>query len=48
MGNKKGIFTRERQPKTAARLLRCRYWHQSGVTNNVNHKGFSYCPSVQY
>ena len=25
-GNRKGIFTRERQPKLAAHLLRGRYW----------------------
>ena len=25
-GNKKGIFTRERQPKLAAHVLRARYW----------------------
>ncbi|UYV61295.1 GUSB [Cordylochernes scorpioides] len=25
VGNKKGVFTRERQPKAAAHLLRCRY-----------------------
>ena len=25
-GNKKGLFTRERQPKMSAHLLRSRYW----------------------
>lgn len=26
VGNKKGIFTRERQPKASAHLVRKRYW----------------------
>ena len=26
VGNKKGIFTRQRQPKTSAHVLRARYW----------------------
>ncbi len=26
-GNRKGVFTRQRQPKAAAHLLRRRYWH---------------------
>ena len=25
-GNRKGIFTRDRKPKTSAHLLRSRYW----------------------
>jgi len=37
-GNKKGIFTRERQPKMSAHLLRWRYWELAeridGITNN--------------
>ncbi len=45
IGNKKGIFTRERQPKAAARILRCRYWKQAGSTYNENPDGVSYCPS---
>ncbi len=28
-GNKKGIFTRQRQPKAAAHLLRRRYWQMA-------------------
>nr|XP_027200073.1 beta-glucuronidase-like [Dermatophagoides pteronyssinus] len=52
-GNKKGIFTRQRQPKTSARLLRCRYWMLANITNHDYHddehsQGFSYCPNVQY
>ena len=27
VGNKKGIFTRDRQPKASAKLLRERYWN---------------------
>ena len=29
VGNKKGIFTRQRQPKTSAKHLRKRYWKLS-------------------
>lgn len=25
LGNKKGLFTRDRQPKAAAKVMRCRY-----------------------
>lgn len=32
MGNKKGIFTRQRQPKAAAFLLRERYWKLANET----------------
>lgn len=32
MGNKKGIFTRQRQPKAAAFLLRERYWKLANDT----------------
>ncbi|XP_037670621.1 beta-glucuronidase isoform X1 [Choloepus didactylus] len=32
MGNKKGIFTRQRQPKSAAFLLRERYWKLANET----------------
>ncbi|XP_022257427.1 beta-glucuronidase-like isoform X2 [Limulus polyphemus] len=42
VGNKKGIFTRERQPKAAAKVLRCRYLHlanQSTLDTNM------YCPA---
>jgi len=41
MGNKKGIFTRERQPKAAARMLRCRYFQLAKMTSD----GLSYCPN---
>ena len=27
LGNRKGIFTRQRQPKIAAHVLRMRYWN---------------------
>ncbi|KPM09415.1 Beta-glucuronidase-like protein [Sarcoptes scabiei] len=48
-GNKKGIFTRQRQPKTAARLLRCRYWSMANVSYEQNHqKGFQLCPKIIY
>ncbi|KAH9511727.1 hypothetical protein DERF_010166 [Dermatophagoides farinae] len=49
-GNKKGIFTRQRQPKSSARLLRCRYWLLANVTtyHEEHSRGFSYCPNVQY
>lgn len=45
IGNKKGIFTRERQPKAAARILRCRYWKLAGITANPNTDGVFYCPA---
>ena len=35
-GNKKGIFTRQRQPKAAAHLLRRRYFHLAETLDNVN------------
>ncbi|XP_053411022.1 beta-glucuronidase isoform X1 [Nycticebus coucang] len=34
LGNKKGIFTRQRQPKSAAFLLRERYWKLANDTSN--------------
>ena len=36
-GNKKGIFTREREPKMSAHLLRQRYWEiaQKGGENKI-------------
>ena len=34
VGNKKGIFTRQRQPKAAAHLLRRRYWHLAEVVDS--------------
>ncbi|CAG2180571.1 unnamed protein product [Oppiella nova] len=45
IGNRKGIFTRERQPKAAARLLRCRYWNLAPLKSQ-QHEGLSYCPVV--
>lgn len=55
-GNRKGIFTRERQPKAAARFLRCRY---HSLRNNLNSTDINdddailqlddklmYCPAV--
>lgn len=46
-GNKKGIFTRQRQPKSSARLLRCRYWKLANVSYHENNQiGFSYCPTI--
>jgi len=44
VGNKKGIFTRERQPKASARVLRCRYWKLSGMAKDTNTSP-SYCPA---
>ncbi|XP_018570901.1 beta-glucuronidase [Anoplophora glabripennis] len=34
-GNKKGIFTRQRQPKASAHLLRRRYWALAGLLDNA-------------
>ncbi|XP_075051123.1 beta-glucuronidase [Mixophyes fleayi] len=42
VGNKKGIFTRQRQPKTAAFLLRDRYWKLANDT------GYLYKPATWY
>ncbi|KFM80897.1 Beta-glucuronidase, partial [Stegodyphus mimosarum] len=41
VGNKKGIFTRERQPKASAKLLRCRY-HK--LMNRRIEGSIAYCP----
>ena len=35
-GNKKGIFTRDRQPKMSAHLLRWRYWKLAEEDNHVD------------
>ena len=43
-GNKKGVFTRERQPKTSARFLRCRYLTINNVTDETD--GHMYCPRM--
>jgi len=34
-GNKKGIFTRNRQPKSAAYLVRKRYWTIAAEVDNA-------------
>lgn len=34
-GNKKGIFTRQRQPKNSAHLLRKRYWSLAHHLDNA-------------
>jgi hypothetical protein len=34
-GNKKGIFTRDRQPKTSAYIVRKRYWAIAEELDNV-------------
>ena len=49
IGNKKGMFTRQRQPKASARLVRCRYWNLAGQLKNVstNDSNF-YCPPYVY
>jgi len=46
MGNKKGVLTRERQPKAGARLLRCRYWTLAGNVpeRNTEADNNMYCP----
>lgn len=36
LGNKKGIFTRQRQPKASAKLLRCRYRTLNNLTLDDN------------
>ena len=39
VGNKKGIFTRQRQPKAAAHLMRRRYWnlaHNNATTTCIS------------
>ncbi|GIY72298.1 beta-glucuronidase [Caerostris extrusa] len=44
VGNKKGIFTRERQPKASAKLLRCRY---HSLVNRTIEGSIAYCPHSQ-
>ena len=39
VGNKKGILTRQRQPKTAARILRQRYLNITMGRSNKNEDG---------
>ena len=44
-GNRKGIFTRDRQPKAAARLLKCRYNQlTNGSLTRDGEEGFMFCP----
>ncbi len=38
-GNKKGIFTRQRQPKMSAHLLRARYWQLAKSDWEANNNG---------
>ena len=49
-GNKKGIFTRERQPKASAHLMRRRYLYLAQQLDNVNYsdegESDSVCPSI--
>jgi hypothetical protein len=40
-----GIFTRERKPKAAAKVIRCRYWTLAGMLKEVADGDF-YCPAV--
>ncbi|XP_078451393.1 beta-glucuronidase [Lampetra planeri] len=49
VGNRKGIFTRQRQPKSAAFLLRERYWKLANVTvPHVTGYGMSSILSTSY
>lgn len=43
LGNKKGIFTRQRQPKSAAFLLRDRYWKLANETRYPGSAAKSQC-----
>jgi len=36
LGNKKGILTRQRQPKAAAYVLQTRYWSMINATTPVH------------
>ncbi|KAM8976621.1 beta-glucuronidase [Pelodytes ibericus] len=38
VGNKKGIFTRQRQPKSSAFILRNRYWKLANDTRSLNQR----------
>ena len=35
-GNRKGVFTRQRQPKAAAHILRRRYFYLAGILDICN------------
>uniref|UniRef100_A0A8C2Z1L2 Beta-glucuronidase n=1 Tax=Cyclopterus lumpus TaxID=8103 RepID=A0A8C2Z1L2_CYCLU len=37
VGNKKGVFTRQRQPKAAAFILKERYWRLANETESTHH-----------
>ena len=41
VGNKKGLLTRQRQPKAAAHLIRQRYWQ---ITNETSSSPFLVIP----
>lgn len=43
MGNRKGIFTRDREPKASARLLRCRYLQIQAQQRNHTFEPGSNC-----
>ena len=45
-GNRKGVFTRDRQPKAAAHVLRCRYLSLSNATttSQSSQGNLMYCP----
>uniref|UniRef100_V9KIR6 Beta-glucuronidase n=1 Tax=Callorhinchus milii TaxID=7868 RepID=V9KIR6_CALMI len=48
VGNKKGIFTRQRQPKSAAFLLRERYWKLANETRaELRSLGHGHCSVLQ-
>lgn len=38
-----GIMTRERKPKAAAKVVRCRYWRLAGMLQNATDNEF-FCP----
>jgi len=46
-GNRKGIFTRNRQPKMAARVVRRRYWHLARLESSwMRNVTFDYGPQT--
>lgn len=45
MGNKKGVFTRDRQPKAGARVLRCRYLSVLNLTSTLAEDPLVFCPA---
>ncbi|KAI1293534.1 Beta-glucuronidase [Halotydeus destructor] len=44
-GNRKGILTRDRQPKASARFMRCRYLALANVTIEDLEDQLMYCPA---